>query len=815
VKTTAYRRGNFGLDSCLRFGDNSNAFDKNLIGLVSQKTIRSGSATGTILADVKNYFDEGTTAVLTGIVGWDWPVAPTNKGNLTRVSQWRNLPSEAWLDTKIEYDHAGNPTKRIDAKNQETIVTFAASPCAGGFVNIYAFPTKIKNPAQHEVNITYDCSTGKPLTISDANSNLTTASYAGDALDRLMSITYPDGGSKGYSYQDSSNTITETVGLNSCSVANISRTTVYDGLGRVVSASVDDGGGLITTTTEFDGLGRTVRAHVPKRATDTVDAWTETEYDFLGRPLKVSSGCVSTTTACSAGGTNNQQATTTSFVYSVLSTTTTAPGSKRMQHFKDGFGRLVKVIEDPLVVPNQSPTPLQLETSYTNDLLDRLTAVTQGTLPQRTFSFDSLGRLLSTTQPESGTTSNSYDNNGNVLSRTDARGYMAISVYDSLNRVTRKTYSTTPQPSQVAEPFHVYPDTVKADFLWDTRFKGQLSGTVTTYGGAAVSRTEYLTFDAMGRVTSSMQSTGGTVANFGYTYNKAGMLETMRYPSARVVTNCYNAGGSVKKISGVAAGATTVYADSALYASHGGLASVTVGPSYQMTMGYNTHHRQLTAIDVTRSVAQVFKSSLFYCANEIDGCPENNGNIVRQKSHDGAMERTQDFSYDALNRLKTAGEVGGYSQTFDYDRYGNRWISAGTQVYGASVQPIVAGDYQASTNRFTKAANTIKYDLAGNAWNENGAIAKYDGEGRMVESTFPWGTGPVTRNYLALLGSAQIVAQRRLGDPSLPAELGPRSRPGVVAGHYLRHFRRRQPSCSVCHPSSLALGVASRQGGMA
>ena len=31
-----------------------------------------------------------------------------------------------------------------------------------------------------------------------------------------------------------------------------------------------------------------------------------------------------------------------------LATTTVAPGSKRMRHDRDGFGRLIKAVEDPL-----------------------------------------------------------------------------------------------------------------------------------------------------------------------------------------------------------------------------------------------------------------------------------------------------------------------------------------------------------------------------------------------------------------------------------------------------------------------------------
>jgi RHS repeat-associated protein len=468
-------------------------------------------------------------------------------------------------------------------------------------------------------------------------------------------------------------------------------------------------------------------------------AWTETLYDGLGRPLTVTSGCTTVVAGgCVAGSTQNPNATATTYSYSTsstgLATTTVAPGSKRMRHDRDGFGRLIKAVEDPL--------GLNLETTYANDLLDRLTQVTQG-VQTRSFSYDSLGRMVSTTQPESGVTGFGYDDNGNLTGRSDGRGYAATYGYDSLNRIVSKTYSKPAPPQGQA----AYADTTTAAFLWDTIFKGQMTNAVTSLNGAEVSRTENLSFDDMGRVTGSKQTTGGTISTFAYGYNKAGLLSSMTYPSGRVVASCYNSGGSPKKVTGTLGTTVTTYADGAGYASHGALASLTVGPSYAMTMGYNTHHRQLKTTEYKLGGSTLFRSSLFYCAGEADGCADNNGNVVTQKSHDGAAERVQSYTYDALNRLATGTETGGFSQTHSYDRYGNRWMSAGSSMpYGAAQTPTAATEYEASTNR--NVGGSRLYDAAGNMRSEGGATAGYDGEGRLVEAMFPWGTGAVTTSYV-------------------------------------------------------------------
>ena len=49
----------------------------------------------------------------------------------------------------------------------------------------------------------------------------------------------------------------------------------------------------------------------------------------------------------------------------------------------------------------------------------------------------------------------------------------------------------------------------------------------------------------MGWATASSQQTGRETYNFGCTYNQAGGLEQMTYPSTRQVSSCYDAAGQV------------------------------------------------------------------------------------------------------------------------------------------------------------------------------------------------------------------------------------------------------------------------------
>jgi hypothetical protein len=63
---------------------------------------------------------------------------------------------------------------------------------------------------------------------------------------------------------------------------------------------------------------------------------------------------------------------------------------------------------------------------------------------------------------------------------------------------------------------------------------------------------------------------------------------------------------------------------------------------------------------------------------------DNKGNIRSQKIIvSGSPTLTQTYSYDQVNRLQSVSEAGsgqGWSQSFAFDIFANRWISAQTGV---------------------------------------------------------------------------------------------------------------------------------------
>ena len=97
--------------------------------------------------------------------------------------------------------------------------------------------------------------------------------------------------------------------------------------------------------------------------------------------------------------------------------------------------------------------------------------------------------------------------------------------------------------------------------------------------------------------------------------------------------------------------------------------------------------------------------------------------------------------YDGVNRLKTASETNGWTQTFSYDVWGNRGLQGQTGL-PQSPQSIGAGDYSGANNRVAGSAECTAqdigqynwcYDRSGNLTKNNvGETCSFDAENRQT-----------------------------------------------------------------------------------
>ncbi len=367
-----------------------------------------------------------------------------------------------------------------------------------------------------------------------------------DALDRLKTVTRPDGGSNVFTYADATNTIATTATVAVASVAcpvDVSKTVdlIYDRLGRKSKSVSHDPIGLVTVQTVYDGMGRVAQTSNPYLSGSP--SWTTTTYDALGRPIAVETPD-GATSYIGYGGSNATGNTVTS----------RNPAGKWRQSQSDALGRVITVIEDPTasitkpdgITISNTGSPKNLTTTYTYDVLDNLLTVSQSG-QSRSFAYDSFKRLLCASNPESRTGSTScavtplpssgvllytYDNNGNLATRVDPRSITTTLTYDKLNRVIRKSYSPQTAPTVSL----CYDGSVTA-----TSFNGLTSvpctGATALTGVNAIGRltwetngnssTSFTAFDAIGRPTAQTQTTTGTATGFAfqYRYSKGGGLE--------------------------------------------------------------------------------------------------------------------------------------------------------------------------------------------------------------------------------------------------------------------------------------------------
>ena len=122
--------------------------------------------------------------------------------------------------------------------------------------------------------------------------------------------------------------------------------------------------------------------------------------------------------------------------------------------------------------------------------------------------------------PDTGTTNSTYDAAGNLKTSTDARSKVSTYSYDALNRVTAITFSdTTPAIT------YIYDEIILGNFG-----KGRLTKITDANGNTTFK------YDIQGRLIQKTQTTGTVVKTVSYGYDTLGRINSMTYPSGKVLT---------------------------------------------------------------------------------------------------------------------------------------------------------------------------------------------------------------------------------------------------------------------------------------
>ncbi len=466
---------------------------------------------------------------------------------------------------------------------------------------------------------------------------------------------------------------------------------------------------------------------------DEVQELTTTLYDALNRPTSV-------TTADGSA---------TSMSYANNKTTIADPAGVTRATLTDALGRITSVTEAGTTT-----------TGYAYDALNDLTLVCQGSAlssgacpsgtQPRTFNYDSLARLTSAVNPESGSTAYTYDNSGNLLTKTDARGAITCfgkltgtscdgSGYDKLNRPTQKSYYAPGAVAPTPAVTYCYDGTTSSPCAGAPSGKANyLVGRLTQVSSSA-STTQYSQYSTLGDVLASSQTTGGSAYSFGYTYNLANALLTEALPSQRSFTWTYDVANRATNLAGApSGGGTTNYASSITYASQGPIRQFTLGNGLVENRSYDAYRQQPTGVTLgtTANPTSTLNLGFAYCPGTPPpaSCTTNNGNLQSQSI--GTLSATEAYTYDGYNRLSVTKETSGsntiWSETFNYDIYGNRWVPSSS---GIPLSPltVTSNSYSSTTNQLTP--NNFGYDTAGNETTISPFSVSYDVENRQAGFT--------------------------------------------------------------------------------
>jgi len=266
----------------------------------------------------------------------------------------------------------------------------------------------------------------------------------------------------------------------------------------------------------------------------------------------------------------------------------------------------------------------------------------------------------------------------------------------------------------------------------------------------------------------------------------------MTLPSGRTVAWSYDSANRISSAGGTPPGGTAKsYASSISYAAQGPISQFTLGNGLVEVRSYDTYRQQPigATLGVNAGDSSRLKLGFGYCASGAYSCPNNNGNLQSQTI--APLGATQTYTYDSYNRLYTSTEKTGantnWSEAFNYDIYGNRWVAQVPAPVGITLSAwtVQSNFYNPLTNQIVN-NNNFGYDNAGNQTKINpyavtydvenrqtgftstgngSATYTYDGDGRRVTKT----TGGVTTTYV-YDAAGDLAAEYSSQPPSMPCQ---------------------------------------------
>jgi RHS repeat-associated protein len=374
-------------------------------------------------------------------------------------------------------------------------------------------------------------------------------------------------------------------------------------------------------------------------------------------------------------------------------------------------------------------------TRYEYDDADRPLSITDANGNQTKLTYDPNGNLLSEQRPDGATWSYTYDENFNRKSATDPNGTTVTFVYDDLNRLVEKQITRGPG---VAGASHV-------------------STTVDDLGRTTASTTdeginETMTYDSLGReLSESVQINGAATRTFSRSYDLAGNLVGLTYPSGLQIALDIDKLDRIAAIRDAAAGMTAIvsYSDigsrmSSKAVANGTVESWSYDPNRRlaeilnksgMAIVRDVQYQRSNAGDKLAAVRPDLQTQSAYRYNRNHWMTDE---IVRVPM--GVVNpqpaKTTNYDFDSVLNLR--------STTVSIPATGGNTPgspSGGISVGGGAVSSTRTSFAVNNRNEYTSVGTeALSYDHNGNLTARSGVSLQYDYENRLAASRFDDGT---------------------------------------------------------------------------
>jgi YD repeat-containing protein len=440
----------------------------------------------------------------------------------------------------------------------------------------------------------------------------------------------------------------------------------------------------------FDPAGHTVFESYPKRTVAETTTGTSTEYDALGRVVKVEADSelgILRSTVSYIGGFQKTA------IDPLLHSTTTA-----FQAFDEPVESAVTSIAAPLGVQVQ----------IARDIFGKTTSITRsgsGKSVTRSYVYDLNARLCKTIEPETAATLQAYDTAGNVAWRAAGLALPTLACdresvtaakkttfgYDAINQLSSTTYGDgSPGITRTYWPDGL-PKTVSSNG----------TGWTYLYNNRRLNQSEALVY-------------GGNTYTTTKTYDVNGSLSSLQYPDNAIIGYKPNALGEPSQVG--------AYASEVVYHPNGAIKSFKYGNGIAHTLKQNA--RGLP--EISTDVGVISDTYAF----------DKSGNVTSiTDGQQGISSRV--MAYDDLDRLRTVSAPGMWgSAGFTYDALDN--LSTSTISSGATARTLVH-NYDAS-NKLSGITGTAAfafgygYDSQGNITRRGTQNYIFDQANRMTSA---------------------------------------------------------------------------------